>query len=200
MKKTLENASEQHFKSFSLSPKQLEKLGAMEQLYGSKRSRISNKMRVFWSFSALVAGLFVVFITLPEKENIDPDIIANEIAYNHNKTLSMEFKGKSFNEIKPHFSKLDFNLVPSNRKNLSELNLVGGRYISINKHLAAQIQLIRNGKDKKDIKTWYQLSLPKNGTVLSRDPFQNELEVYSNGVKIIMWKEKGVLHGIAEKP
>ncbi len=197
MKTTLEESTDQYFKSFSLTAKQISELDSLEESNRLGKPLFRNKTKWIWSFSALVAGLFIVFVTLPEKEEINPDVIANEIAYNHNKTLSMEFKGNSINEIKPHFTKLDFNLVPSNRNRVSNFRLIGGRYISINKRLAAQLQLKK--KDNKGIVTWYQLPLPKSHKLLAKDPFNKELEVYSNGVKVIIWKEKGVLHGLAGK-
>lgn len=197
MKTTFEESTDKYFKSFNLTAKQLGELQSLEEQYGGNRSFYKGKARWFWSVSALVAGLFIVFVTLSEQEEINPDIIADEIAYNHNKTLSIEFKGNSIDEIKPHFSKLDFNLVPSNRQKVSNFRLVGGRYISINKRLAAQLQLMQ--KDNKDILTWYQLPLPEDHKILVSDPFNGDLELYSNGVRVIMWKEKGVLHGLAKK-
>ncbi|MBU2511034.1 hypothetical protein KJ966_06840 [bacterium] len=197
MTTNLEESTDKYFKSFNLTTSQMSELKALEESYTMTKPFFNNKIRWVWSLSAIVAGLFIVFVTLQEKEEISPDVIANEIAYNHNKTLSVEFKGNSINEIKPHFSKLDFNLVPSDRNRISNFHIVGGRYISINKRLAAQLQLKK--QDNKDIATWYQLPLPVNHRLLAVDPFKKDLEVYSNGVKVIIWEEKGVLHGLARK-
>jgi hypothetical protein len=191
MTATLKESAKSYFESFSLTSKQLNQLESLERQYAFQSTNAGQMRRWLWPLAVMVVGvlLIVYFKPLPDDE-LNPAGIASEIAYNHNKTLSLEFKGQSIPEISPHFSKLDFKLVPSTHNKIPKLKLVGGRYCSINKQLAAQLRLIETGN--LEPLSWYQVPLPANQKGLNQ-----EVEVYSNGVKVIMWTEKGVLHGLA---
>lgn len=191
MKRKFNENLKEHYESFELNPRQLKGLELMEQEH-SGRKQDSGSYKLLWPVTALVAGLFIVVFSLPNQNKISPERIADEIAYQHNKTLSLEFEGNSIPEIKQHFSKLDFNLVNSNHSRISDLELIGGRYSSINKNLAAQLRLIQRNSPNQI--TWYQLPIDTNGIEI-----KSEQVIYRNGVKIIMWTEKGVLHGLAIK-
>lgn len=193
MKGTLKDYTKEHYEAFKLSPRQLDQLESMERQFSRKANTRLSSNKLFWPFSALVAGIFIIVFSLPQQEAFSPDHIANEIAYNYNKTLSMEFKGNSIPEIRRHFNKLDFNLVNSSNNRISNLRLVGGRYSSINKQLAAQLRLSERNNQSQMI--WYQIPIPSEKLDLPK-----EVEYYQNGVRIIMWTEKGVLHGLAERP
>jgi hypothetical protein len=193
MTSTLKESATEYFESFNLTSKQLNQMESLVREHQWQNSRRSKPKRLLIPFASLVAGIFLVIFFQPAAKNeLNPNGIANEIAYNHNKTLSLEFKGNSIPEIRSHFSKLDFNLVSSKNNELSKLKLIGGRYCSINKQLAAQLELI--GANGHDTLTWYQVPLPAN-----QKGFPGVKVVYSNGVKVIMWTEKGILHGLAGK-
>jgi len=189
----LKDSLKDYFESFCLSSKQLNQLESLEREHSFQTRKIPEAKKWLWPITALVAGIFLVIYFRPVPENeFYPNGIAREIAYNHNKTLSLEFQGKSISEIRPHFSKLDFKLVTSKNNRIPDFKLVGGRYCSINKQLAAQLRLMERGNISP--LTWYQLPLP-----LDQKGFNKNVEVYSNGVRVIMWTEKGVLHGLAGK-
>ena len=193
MKGQLKDLTKKHYEAYQLSPRQLDQLKATEQRFSGQINHTFIQNKLFWPLSALVAGIFIVVFSLPQQDDFSPDRIANEIAYNYNKTLSMEFKGNSIPEIREHFNKLDFNLVNSSNNRISNLRLVGGRYSSINKQLAAQLRLAKQKGHSQMI--WYQIPLTSKKMKLNK-----EVEFYQNGVRIIMWTEKGVLHGLAGKP
>lgn len=194
MKSTMKDSAKIYFESYNLSSEQLNQLESVEREHVYQKSRTLKQKNWFFPVVALAAGVFMVmFYSQKNDESPSPDGIANEIAYFHNKTLSPEFVGNSIHEISPHFSKLDFQLVNSGNNEISDLKLVGGRYCSINKQLAAQLRLISS--DSQTPITWYQLPLP-----VKQNKFPKRVEIYSNGIKVIMWTEKGVLHGLAGKP
>lgn len=193
MKETLKGCTKKHYEAFKLSPRQLDRLESLEKQFSQQHNSRFSSNKLFWPISALVAGIFIIVFSLPQQEEFSPNHIANEIAYNYNKTLSMEFKGNSIPEIRRHFNKLDFNLVNSNNNRISNLRLVGGRYSSINKQLAAQLRLAERNNQSQMI--WYQIPIPSEKLNLPK-----EVEFFQNGVRIIMWTEKGVLHGLAGKP
>lgn len=191
MTTTLKESAKDYFESFSLTSKQLNRLESLERQYAYQLTNTHRLQRWLWPFAAVFAGVFLIVYFRPVSDDeLNPAGIANEIAYNHNKTLSLEFKGQSIPEISPHFSKLDFKLVPSTHARIPKLKLVGGRYCSINKQLAAQLRLIE--AENQEPLSWYQVPLPPNQKGLNQ-----EVEVYSNGVRVIMWTEKGVLHVLA---
>jgi len=116
--------------------------------------------------------------------------IANEIAYNHNKLMSPEVMSSSLSEIGEYLEKLDFSLVDSKYYSKGEWNIIGGRYCSINGQLAAQLKIM-NMKSKQ-VHTFYQSLLPAE---LDDKPMP--YEIFVDGVKVLMWKEKGLLMGLA---
>jgi hypothetical protein len=193
MKANLKDSTKEYYESFNLTSKQLNQLESLEREHFFQSSRTSPNKSWFLPIATLVAGVFLVMYFKPTPDpELYPSGIASEIAYNYNKTLTPEFQGKSISEIKPHFSKLDFNLVSSKHNNISDFKLVGGRYCSINKQLAAQLRLV--GNNNKDTVSWYQLPLPADQRMIKKN-----MEIYINGVKVIMWTEKGVLHVLARK-
>lgn len=194
MMPTIKESLNDYYKDYSLSEDQFEVLDRLETEH-CPRSRLVSSRKGLWVIPALAAGVLFVVLTAPENNSLEPGKIAGEIAYNHNKTLSLEFEGHSFNEIKPHFSKLDFNLVSSNNRLMKKARLLGGRYCSINNKLAAQIRLQRQGKAVPV--TWYQLPISNDQADIRRLKLTDKYETYSGGVKVIIWTEKGVLHGLA---
>ncbi len=193
MKANLKDSAKAYYESFNLTSKQLNQLESLEREHFFQSSKTSPNRSWLLPIATLVAGVFLVLYFKPTPElDVYPNGIASEIAYNHNKTLTLEFPGKSIPEIRPHFSKLDFNLVSSKHNNISNFKLVGGRYCSINRQLAAQLRLV--GNNDNDTISWYQLPLPPDQRMI-----QKNLVIYKNGVKVIMWTEKGVLHVLAGK-
>ncbi len=193
MKSTLKEATNEYYNSFELSSKQLNQLESLEREHHFQASKTSANKNWFLPVATLVAGIFLVMYFRPAPEpEMYPNVLATEIAYNYNKTLSPEFQGRSIPEIKPHFSKLDFQLVSSQHNKISDFKLIGGRYCSINKQLAAQLKLV--GNNNNETLSWFQLPLPRD-----RQMIEKSTEIYHNGVKLVMWTEKGVLHVLAGK-
>lgn len=73
---------------------------------------------------------------------------------------------------------------------LNEWEFLGGRYCSIQNKLAAQLQL-RNRKNNI-IYTWYQVS-DVHASINVKEP----CESFKDDVKIRIWVEEGIIHGLA---
>lgn len=114
--------------------------------------------------------------------------VAQEISLNHNKQLMLEFPADSYLALRKQMSKLDFILRPSTRITSSQYQLLGGRYCSIQGHLAAQLKL---EDDRGDIHTLYQTLRTGELTKLTDGSLQ------MNGLNISLWYEAGLLYGMA---
>lgn len=190
MKKPLKEAMAQHYEQYSLSENQLKQL---EQLQQAAQPKI--KKRSSWKAYLSVASAAAIFLfigvslwtafQIPLRQEI-----AAEIAYNHNKQLNMEIETASLHEAKSYFAKLDFAMVDSHVMTHDQWEMMGGRYCNIQNKLAAQLRLKHKPTNK--IYTWYQISNSPKLAKLSGD-----YETYSNGVKVTLWQEKGVVHGLA---
>jgi hypothetical protein len=117
--------------------------------------------------------------------------IAEEVAYNHNKHVQMEVKTNSIDRVQNFLSKIDFTLIDSANLPADKWKLLGGRYCSISGKLAVQMKVLnkKNGKTH----TFYQVPYPKGLRGSSDKPF----EIYVDGAQIQLWREKGLLLGLA---
>ena len=105
--------------------------------------------------------------------------------------ISSEIVSSSFVEVASKLNKLDFQLIRPERLKELGLELIGGRYCSIQGHIAAQLHL-------KDIKTGsrftlYQVPHSKDWPEESLNNFNAAID----GVEVSMWVEKGLLLALA---
>ena len=191
MKRPIKEAWKKYYEQFSLSDSQANHLGKC-----LKESEIRAKTYRGSKAGAAVIATIVVGVILigfnvykntfhwPTKGFIE------EIAYNHNKNLNPEIVSSSLKEIRKYLTKLDFALVLSEALPANEWELLGGRYCSIQKKLAAQLRL-RNRKNNI-IYTWYQVS-DVHASINIKEPYES----YKDGVKVRIWVEKGIMHCLA---
>ncbi len=190
MKQALQN----HFREFSLSERQLQRLNEIQKdVFRSPPFLISKKGRRLFAQISLIAVLIVgVFLGWRLfHRTTDISILATEIAYHHNKQMGLEIESPSLENVRAYLSKLDFPLIESKRFPPGEWELLGGRYCSLKGHLAAQLRM-RNKKTNKTC-TYYQLMMPKGVS-----EFQGTFEVFEHGAKVTLWQERGLLLGTAE--
>lgn len=117
--------------------------------------------------------------------------VAEEIAMNHNKGLALEFPTESFTELDRQMDKLDFTLVDPNPLKSQGYRLLGGRYCSIQGHLAAQLSM----ESPTGVPvTLYQTPLVDELTDLSAT------DLRARGLRIELWHEEGVFLGLARAP
>ena len=185
MNRPLKEQVQAYYKEFELSETQIMGLENHQKSWSKKRT----------SLLGVIAASLVIFSLIgyfwkssPAQMNLAT--LPKEIAYHHNKKMDSEIKTSSYSEMKVFLSKLDFNLIQSTRLPSEDQELLGGRYCSLQRRLAAQIKL----KNKKNNKTYtlYQLARPENmsqSTTL--------FEGYSEGAKVKIWSENDLLLGIA---
>ena len=120
-------------------------------------------------------------------------MIAEEVVHNHLKMKPLEVTSHSLQDLRVYFSQLDFPLRDSNIIAGGNLNLLGGRYCSIQGITAAQLRL----RDEKtgDLETVYQA--PYNKELFRELPNlqegQTPVRHFINGIGVDIWVEKGIL-------
>ncbi|VAX08122.1 hypothetical protein MNBD_GAMMA26-1749 [hydrothermal vent metagenome] len=152
-----------------------------------------------WRFQrnlSIAAGLLLVVVGVFQLQSfISPDVVslplkvAQEIALNHNKQLVNEFEVNTFVELGTMMTKLDFAPIAARRMKDSGFRIIGGRYCSIQGHLAAQVQFV---DDQGKGATLYQTQLSGALAELT------ESEHVVDGVKVQLWQENGLIFGLAE--
>lgn len=183
---TLKSELQNFYQDKSLSDtrlKQLQNAGKNRQAYQRWGRRTFGALAA----SVLLTTTLYVF-TLPKVDYIG---LSEEIAYNHNSQMQMEVFSESILDIQQYLNRLDFSLIDSMQLPSLSWQLVGGRYCSIDGKIAAQLK-IKNKHDQK-IYTFYQAKLPED-TVNSIEM----KEVKVDGVKVKLWKENGLLMGLAQ--
>ncbi len=171
-----------HYLQQQLSSKQL------QQLQGLKAQSNRHYVRGITAVAASI--IFALGLYLFNFNSPDFTHISREIAYNHNSKMQMEVLSPALNDVKGRLNRLGFNLVSSSKLDSKKLHLIGGRYCNINGKIAAQLKL--QHADTKQVYTFYQAKMPTDGI----DSFE-EVEVLIDGVKVKLWREKGLLMGLA---
>ncbi|MGB2693394.1 MAG: hypothetical protein WBB48_01325 [Thermodesulfobacteriota bacterium] len=154
------------------------------------KNRKKNKS---WVLSKIViAAMLVIGFVFTMIQFQAPDIeelIVKEIAMNHNKELSVEFPTDDLPNLQAKLDKLDFPLDKAEGVISDKYILMGGRYCSIQGNLAAQLKIIN--EDTDSIETLYVTGL--NSELTNVKP----TNVNTEGINIKIWKQDGLLYGIA---
>lgn len=180
--KQLRNQLRNHYANQQLSERQL------AQLQQLSRPHRYSKYLLTGAFAACFVLLIAGYIYQVNHHNIST--ISREIAYNHNSRMQMEVLSPELQTVQGRLNRLGFQLVASNKLEKGKWQLIGGRYCNINGKIAAQMQL--RHAESKAIYTYYQAKVPRD--------FINQLndnETAIDGVKIKLWREKGLLMGLA---
>lgn len=188
MKNPLKENIQNHYRKFGLSPEQLDHLIQLQKKRGG-RDPVSLLFKI--SSAALAASVLLLSLYLFKSGELVTEKISKEVAYNHNKNMPMEIKTSSLDEIQNYLTNLDFKLIRSERFTKPKWELVGGRYCSIQGRIATQMEI----KNKAEGKwyTLYQVPYFKDLDTVSTLP----LETYIDGVRIKLWREKGLLLALA---
>jgi len=200
MNKPLKQAIVDKLESYSLSEGQLQEL---ESLAGQAAPVTVRRIPVFsYAIAGAVAAFLLVFFLAPlmvEQGDVR-ERIAMEVARNHIKLKPLEVETSSIKGIRDYFEKLDFVPVSSNLVRQSGLELIGGRYCSLQGITAAQLRVRQPGSS--DIQTLYQTEYRKD--VFKDMPVMEEggdpVELFVKGIKVKIWVEKGLLFALTELP
>jgi len=188
VKRTLKESTREHYQKFELPPAQLDHLN---QLQRGPKSRERSQLWFKFSFAAMAVSVLLLSLFLFRGTESIAGKIAEEIAYNHNKNIQLEIKTSSIDDIQNFLSKIDFTLIQSKYLPAGNWELVGARYCSIQGKLAVLMKLKNQSEGKTQ--TLYQVPYPEDFKKNGPKP----LETYVNGVQVKLWREKGLLLGLA---
>lgn len=200
MKKPLKQSVRDKLESYTLSDDRLQRL---ESLTKQASPATANRIPVYRYAiaSALVAFLLTFFLTpmLVEQGEIR-ERIAMEVATNHIKLKPMEVETSNIEGIREYFEKLDFVPVTSKLVSQSGLELIGGRYCSLQGITAAQLRVRKPGG--RNVQTLYQTEYRKD--VFKSIPVMEEgddpVEITVKGTRVKIWVEKGLLLALTDLP
>ena len=211
---SLKSALKKHYQQKTLSEDKLDKLLALQQESSvvphttldstlcnqaqNNRSwiqRIKEYLQSRFNFKApsyalASLALCALIITLMPMPVSGPSILA-EIAGHHQQPSSINIKSSSISEIGNQLSKLSFALIHSSKLSSDVWEFLGGSYCSINGELAAQLKVLNREENK--IYTFYQAEYPDE---LMLDAAISSI-TNEQGVEVSIWKEEGLLLGLA---
>jgi len=181
-----------------LAPYQIDTLLELqERLHPAPRKKLNRILAPGWlGMSALVAGFAALVLLLYPLIAYEPILnkIANEVAANHLSPKPMEIHRNRLTEIQPYFSKLDFRLASSRLLPQMDNQLIGGRYGIIQGVDA--VQLCLGDEHGNKIQTIYQIPYQPDmfgNRIPDLDRGEKPVIVYARGIKIAIWREKGLL-------
>jgi hypothetical protein len=187
-----------YYEQAELSEEQLQKLVAMQGKVPTAQQEVPTVQQQAQSNqwlrrSALAAASIMVavmlFIVSGQNDVSIAKRVAQEVAMNHNKALAVEYQTDSYEVLSQSMDKLDFTLRAPLTVFEQGLELVGGRYCSIQGELAAQIKMT---DDAGRVYTLYQTR--SNEVLHAIDKNRLSLEQ----VNIQLWEEQGLLFALAE--
>lgn len=186
MKEPIKKIITDHFDSIGLTPTQLSVLKRLQ----TDKTPLSKRQ---WQ---LIAGLIVtsaliavlIYVPIPIGTDLTFENIAAEMSRDNNKNIDLEFQIPEFEQIRSAMaSKLGFDLVSTPLLSSVEWQLVGSRYSSIRKKIAAELHY-RNFRTNSRY-TLYQVPYPVG---LKAESFVGD----SKGNTVKIWKENGLLLGL----
>ncbi|MFT5706720.1 MAG: hypothetical protein ACI9ES_001007 [Oceanospirillaceae bacterium] len=186
--KSLKKQLQSHYVQQHLTCEQLLRLQRLQETTPIATSKPNAPIKVMGAIAASAVLTVTGYLFLLTDQ--DYNSISKQIAYNHNSKMQMEVFSPELQTVQGHLNKLGFNLVSSSKINKDKWQLIGGRYCNINGKIAAQLKLRHS--ETKAIYTFYQAKVA--GDVIDN---LNGDETAVDGVKIKLWREKGLLMGLA---
>ena len=190
-----------HIEKQTLHHNQLKKLTKMQKQSVKRNDKNPIWVPSYWvaSFVAsfMVIGLFY-YAGLDTQATLYERIGA-EVAGNHINLKPLEIHTNDIQSIRQYFTELDFSPIESTLLTNSKKTLLGGRYCSIQGVTAAQLRLKDNttGQVHSLYQTVYDTRIFHDLPVLEEG--EEPITVYSNGLEIDIWVEKGVLFAITRQ-
>jgi len=203
--KPIDKALKLHYASKSLSDEQLDQIITMQAEGLEKQvsasiglSRFIPDIRSYrYAFYATACALMLVClaitVNLVNRPPLSQRIMA-EIAYNHKQDMPVEIASNSLDDIRQYLDKLGFPIISPTALTMSNWQFLGGRYCSIDGKLAAQLK-IKNLADS-NVYTLYQASMEADIGQLNNARLAEMID----GVGVSIWRENGLLLGLASSP
>jgi hypothetical protein len=202
MKTPLNEALRAHVESQQLNKIQLQELLDLQQRYQPAERRMTYRGWYVAAASSLLIALVVGLMQL-NPVGLRQDLVAEiaaEVVDNHLHMKPLEIEGNELVGIRAYFNRLDFQPIESRYLADIGLDLLGGRYCSLQSITAAQLRFKSIGSDK--LHTLYQVGYdPAVFKALPNlDEGDQPVSVFDKGVKVTIWVEKGVLLALTEAP
>lgn len=204
MRRPLKDTVRAHFERKNLSSDQFARLEALMD----KRDAIDSMSRpdgprVIGWMAGFAAAVILVFGALIFVRGFDDtpmtERIAMEVARNQVKLKPLDVTTNSFNEARAYFTDLDF--VPAQSALLAKANLelIGGRYCSIQSVPAAQLRV--KLPTSEGPQTLYQTEYRKDvfGPLPVIEDGDIPATINAKGMRISVWVEKGLLFSLTEE-
>ena len=201
-KKSLKPQLQQHINDVELSERQFEKLeelmlkGSADD--GAEDRRVWRTLAVAAMFAVAVVTTFMVSQFSGTGTDNMPQLIAEEVVSNHLNMKPLEVKAGSINKVRGYFTKLNFLPANSQLAVLESLQLLGGRYCSLQGVTAAQLRMRQGQNLQTQYQTEYLVEVFGPLPILEKG--EEPLIVYAKGVKVKIWVEKGVLFALTDSP
>ncbi len=200
MNRPLKQSVREHLELNVLTEDQLQKLASLSVQQEPEKLRKSLVYPLAITASVIAFLLTFLLSPLVNEQGDIRERIAVEVATNHIKLKPLEIETDSIEDIRVYFTKLDF--FPVNSRLISEngLELIGGRYCSLQGITAAQLRVKKPGTDV--VQTLYQTEYRKD--VFKNMPQLEEgdapIDIYVKGIKVKIWVEKGLLFALTDLP
>jgi hypothetical protein len=202
MKTPLNEALRAHVESQQLNKIQLQELLDLQQRYQPAERRMTYRGWYVAAASSLLIALVAGLMQM-NPVGLRQDLVAEiaaEVVDNHLHMKPLEIEGNELVGIRAYFNRLDFQPIESRYLADIGLDLLGGRYCSLQSITAAQLRFKSIGSDK--LHTLYQVGYdPAVFKALPNlDEGDQPVSVFDKGVKVTIWVEKGVLLALTEAP
>lgn len=174
------------YKKKSLSVEELELIKNKTSINDNKIKKIIPKIFKYAAIFILIFSTYILLIHPKHQQNSIINNFANEIAIKHQLQVPSEFKSNNIMEINSLMKKLNFNLILP-KKNISELELLGAKYCSVNNRIAAKLELTNK---KNEMITCYVFKKTEKFT------FNNQVNY--NNTKVTFWDNNEVIFALAQ--
>lgn len=202
MKQPLNRALKTHFEQQQLKPERIEALLDQQRPQSRSRRAFARRSTAWIGTAALVLVAVILLHGLPwDAQDADLyDEVAAEVVRNHLHLKPLEIATNDITQIQNYFDRLDF--MPQSSTYLADagLDLLGGRYCSLQGVSAAQLRL--QSAPAAPVHTLYEVGYDPGvfRKFPNYDRGQKPVVVWSMGVKVTLWTEKGILFALAEEP
>ena len=193
MKYELKDSVKKYVESKQLNENQLDGLMGLVDAQSKPAKDQSRWLQAIVVVAVIGVAIGLYWNTTARNHSEVSLLIAEEVVHNHLKMKPLEVSSHSLHDMRAYFNQLDFSLRSSSVIENTTLQLLGGRYCSIQGITAAQIRL----KDKQtgDLETLYQA--PYNKELFKDLPKLQEghapVRHFINGIAVEVWVEKGIL-------
>ena len=154
------------------------------------------------SVTAAIAAFLVITLLFPpgSMDSIPmTEQIALEVAHNHIKLKPLDVETDNMDGIRRYFTDLEFVPVQSTLLASADLELVGGRYCSIQSVPAAQLRIKVPYSNR--LQTLYQTEYRKDifGALPVMENGHAPVTVNVKGITVRIWVEKGLLFALTDE-